>query len=92
MQKISLFSLAMLITGAIDSIRNLPASALFGAEILFFFALAAICFLLPTALISAELSASLPAEGGIYQWTKHAMGKNLGFVAVWLQWINTMVW
>ncbi len=91
-QKISLFSLAMLITGAIDSIRNLPASALFGSQILFFFALAAICFLLPTALISAELSAVMPAQGGIYQWTKRAMGKDMGFIAVWLQWINTMVW
>ena len=91
-KSLTVFTLAMLITGAIDSIRNLPASALFGSQILFFFALAAICFLLPTALISAELSATLPSKGGIYQWAKHAMGTNMGFIAVWLQWINTMVW
>ena len=89
---ISVFALSMLITGSIDSIRNLPASALFGSQILFFFALAAITFLLPTALVSAQLSSAFPNNSGIYQWTKQAMGKHMGFLAIWLQWINTMVW
>lgn len=89
---ISVFALSMLITGAIDSLRNLPTTALFGTSIIFFFVIAAICFLLPTSLISAELSAKYPDKGGIYDWVKMAFGPGVGFLAVWLQWINTVVW
>lgn len=88
---IGLFSLAMLITGAIDSIRNLPSTALFGSTLVFYFLLAAVTFLIPNALISAELAGSKHG-GGVYRWTKGAFGKNLGFLTIWLQWINTMVW
>lgn len=91
MQKLNTFALTLLITGAIDSIRNLPTSALFGSSIFFFFIFSAIVFLIPTALISAELSANVK-EGGIYQWCKIAFGEHVGFLAVWLQWINNIVW
>ncbi len=84
--------LTLLITGAIDSIRNLPATALFGSSLIFFFILSAIIFLIPTALISAELSANSTDKNGIYHWVSCALGKKLGVLAVWLQWINTMVW
>lgn len=89
--KLSTFALTLLITGAIDSIRNLPASALFGSTLIFFFIFAAIAFLLPTALVSAELAANVD-EGGIYQWTRLAFGERMGFLAVWLQWINNIFW
>jgi len=88
---VSLFSLAMLITGSIDSIRNLPAAALFGDKLIFFFILAAIVFLIPVGLISAWLSSS-NLSGGVYGWVKSAFGEKVGFFAIWLQWINTMVW
>lgn len=91
-RNLSVFLLAMLITGAIDSIRNLPATAMFGSTLIFFFIFAAIVFLLPVALVSAELSSTWEKEGGIYHWTKKAFGPHVGFVAIWLQWINTMVW
>lgn len=92
-EKISVFALVLLITGAIDSIRNLPATALFGSSLIFFFTLSAIVFLIPVSLISAELSSTWSEEeGGIYSWVKHAFGENVAFFAIWLQWINTMVW
>jgi len=92
-EKISVLALVLLITGAIDSIRNLPATALFGSSLIFFFTLSAIVFLIPVALISAELSSTWSEEeGGIYSWVKHAFGENVAFFAIWLQWINTMVW
>lgn len=89
--KLSTFALTLLITGAIDSIRNLPAAALFGSTLVFFFVFAAITFLIPTALVSAELAANVD-EGGIYQWTRLAFGERAGFLAVWLQWVNNLVW
>src|ERR1700733_8586487 len=91
--KISKLALVLLITGAIDSIRNLPGTALFGSTLIFFFIFSAIVFLIPVALISAELSSTWSEEeGGIYSWVKHAFGENVAFFTIWLQWINTLVW
>jgi len=91
LNKLNTIALTLLITGAIDSIRNLPASALFGSTLVFFFLFSAIVFLIPTALVSAELSANIN-EGGIYHWARRAFGERTGFLAVWLQWINNVVW
>jgi amino acid transporter len=93
LEKISVLALVLLITGAIDSIRNLPATALFGSSLIFFFIFSAIIFLIPVALVSAELSSTWSdEEGGIYSWVKHAYGSNMAFFTIWLQWINTMAW
>lgn len=91
-KKITLFSLVLLIVAAIDSIRNLPASALFGSALIFFFIFSAIVFLIPTSLVAAELSATFPEKGGVYHWVKTAFGEKWAMIAIWLQWINTMVW
>ncbi|MBS0620855.1 MAG: amino acid permease [Verrucomicrobia bacterium] len=91
-KKISLLSLVILIIAAIDNMRNLPAAALFGSSLIFFFTVSALIFLIPTALVSAELSAAFPEKGGVYQWVQMAFGKKSAMAAIWLQWINTMVW
>ena len=91
-KEIGVFALAILITGTINSIRNLPAMALFGSSLLFFFVLSMVVFLIPTASVSMELSKKWPEHGGIYGWTRLAFGERAGFFAVWLQWVNTLVW
>jgi len=92
-EKISVVALVLLITGAIDSIRNLPTTALFGSKLIFFFLFAALVFLIPVALVSAELSSTWPEEeGGVYSWVRHAFGETMAFFTIWLQWVNTMVW
>lgn len=85
-------ALVLLVTSAIDSIRNLPASALFGTNLIFFYLFGAAVFLIPISLVIAELSASWSDKGGIYQWVSLAFGKKIAFLAIWLQWVNTMVW
>jgi glutamate:GABA antiporter len=91
LNKLGTLALVLLVTGAIDSIRNLPATALFGSSLIFFFIFSAIVFLIPTALVSAELAANID-EGGIYQWARLAFGERIGFLAVWLQWVNNIIW
>ncbi|MBN9231490.1 MAG: amino acid permease [Legionella sp.] len=92
-EKISVIALVLLITGAIDSIRNLPGTALFGSTLIFFFIFSALVFLIPVALVAAELSSTwADEEGGIYSWVHHAYGENVAFFTIWLQWINTLVW
>lgn len=72
--------------------KNMPAAALFGSPLVFFFICSAIFFLIPTALISAGLSSSFPKKGGIYQWVNKAFGPRVAMAAIWFQWSNTMVW
>lgn len=91
-QGLGAFALVMLITGAIDSIRNLPATALFGSSLIFFFIFSAIVFLIPAALVSAELSSRSTEKSGIFHWLHAAFGERTAFLGIWLQWINTMVW
>lgn len=92
LRTLGLFSIIMITIGSVDSIRNLPATALFGSSLIFFFTLAAIFFLLPSALVSAELASMWDEEGGIYAWVKHAFGKRCGFLAIWFQWIENVIW
>jgi glutamate:GABA antiporter len=89
---LTIFSLTMITVGSVDSIRNLPATALFGSQLVFFFLLGALFFLIPTALVSAELSSGWPKQGGVYIWVKEAFGKKAGFLAIWLQWIENVIW
>lgn len=89
---LSVFSLVMITAGSVDSVRNLPATALFGSAVVFFFLLAAICFLVPAALVSAELSVKYPGKGGVYYWVSQAFGGHAGVFAVWFQWIENVIW
>ena len=92
-EKISVAALVLLITGAIDSIRNLPTTALFGSKLIFFFLFASVIFLIPVALVAAELSSTWSEEeGGVYSWVHQAFGETMAFFTIWLQWVNTMVW
>lgn len=90
--QLSTWVLILFITGAIDSIRNLPAMALFGSKLFFIYGLAVIGFLLPTALVAAELSIRRPAHCGVFGWCFQAMGPRAGLMAIWFQWMNTMIW
>ncbi len=89
---LSTFALVMLITGAVDSIRNLPAASLFGSTLIFFFIFSAIVFLIPSALVSAELAGDSNEKSGIFQWVKSAFGEKAAFLAIWLQWVTNLVW
>jgi len=82
----------MITITSVDSIRNLPATALFGDTLIIYFTFAAFSFLLPCALAAAELSASMPETGGVYLWIKTAFGKRLGLLAIWFQWIENIIW
>jgi amino acid transporter len=92
-QTIGTLALILLITGAIDSVRNLPTTALFGSSLFFFFTVSALIFLIPIGLVAAELASTFADEdGGIYTWVHQAFGESWAFISIWLQWINTMVW
>ncbi len=89
---ISIFTLVMINLAAIGSIRNWPLIAETGFSSIFFYLIAALIFFLPTALVSAELATGWPKIGGIFIWVKEAFGQRMGFLAIWLLWIENVIW
>lgn len=88
---LSVFSLVMINISLIAALRGLPTMAEYGFSIIFFLILAVIIFLIPVALISAELATGWPKSGAIYVWVKEALGERWGFAAIWIQWIQNVV-
>lgn len=74
------------------SLRNLPLIAEFGWSSIFFFLIVGIGFLIPCALVSAELATGWPKSGGIYVWVREAFGDRWGFFAIWMQWVHNVSW
>ncbi len=89
---LSVFSLALITIGSVDSIRNLPATAMFGSSLVVMFTLAAFLFLFPCGLVAAELAAAWPEKGGVYQWIKIALGPRAAFFGIWFQWVENIFW
>src|SRR3990167_6871553 len=89
---LGLFQLVMINVIAVDSIRTLTFSAVYGFSLVFFYLLAALFFFLPTAFVSAELGTGWPNRGGIYIWVREAFGKRLSLIVIWLNWIYNIIW
>jgi len=89
--KLGIFSLVMIAAAFVVSVRNLPMMAETGLQMIFFAFIAVVTFLLPVALIAAELATGWPKEGGVYVWVKEAFGERWGFVAAWLLWFQMVI-
>lgn len=89
---ISVFMLAMLNVSIMASLRNLPLVAGFGLSALPFFFIVALFFLVPCALIAAELATGWTKSGGIYGWVREGLGDRWGFMAIWMQWVHNVAW
>lgn len=89
---LSVFVLAMMNVAVVMSLRGLPMMAKEGLPMIFFLLFASLLFLVPVSLVSAELATGWPEEGGVYRWVGEAFGSNWGFTAIWLQWIQNVIW
>ena len=91
--KLSVATLAIMNVTAVVSLRGLPAEAEYGLSSAFYYLFAAIVFLIPTALVAAELAAMFSdKQGGVFRWVGEAFGKRMGFLAIWLQWVESTIW
>ena len=91
--KLSVMTLAIMNITAVVSLRGLPAEAVYGPSSAFYYLFAAIVFLIPTALVAAELAAMFAdKQGGVFRWVGEALGPRTGFLAIWLQWIESTIW
>ena len=86
-------TLAIMNVTAVVSLRGLPAEAEYGISSAFYYLFAALVFLIPTSFVAAELAAMFQdKQGGVFRWVGEAFGKRLGFVAIWLQWVESTIW
>jgi putative glutamate/gamma-aminobutyrate antiporter len=91
--KLSVATLAIMNITAVVSLRGLPAEAIYGLSSAFYYLFAAIIFLIPTAMVAAELAGMFSdKQGGVFRWVGEAFGPRTGFLAIWLQWIESTIW
>jgi amino acid transporter len=89
-RELGLRDLVLFNIAAVVGIRWLAAAAHTGPGSITLWILAAIFFFIPSALAVSALSASNPAEGGIYVWTKESSGDWHGFLCGWCYWLSTL--
>ena len=89
---ISVFGLAMLNIVAVLSLRGLPAVAEYGLGSIFYYVLAAVLFLVPTALVAAELATGWPEKGGVFRWVGEAFGYRWALVAMFMLVLEVTIW
>ena len=82
------FSVCAIIS--LDAVAGIASWGL-GAGVVWFF-LFVFIFLLPYGLVTAELGAAFPAEGGIYTWVRMAYGKLAGSLTSIQYWIANPFW
>jgi amino acid transporter len=71
------------------TLRNMPMMAATGLQMVFFNTITVFAFLVPLALVSAELATAWP-KNGVFHWIEEAFGTRWGLVAVWLQWVQSL--
>ncbi|OGT48851.1 MAG: hypothetical protein A3F17_07925 [Gammaproteobacteria bacterium RIFCSPHIGHO2_12_FULL_41_15] len=91
LRSLTTFTLTMITVSAIMNLRELPMMARVGMEAIFFYSLAMITFLVPSAFVTAELASTYPENGGIYTWVTEAFGYKVGFIAIWMEWVNNVI-
>ena len=78
---------------AVFSLRGLSFMALEEITMFFYVLFGTVLFLIPASMVSAELGGAFGSVGGgVYTWVKEAFSKKFGFLAIWLQWIQNVVY
>jgi amino acid transporter len=89
LRKASLFYLVFVMfsytTGGPFGIEDMVTTAGPGMTLLYLLVLP-FFWCIPVSLVSAELTAAMPVEGGFYRWTRAAFGDFWGFLAGWWNW------
>ena len=85
-------SIALISLAAVLTLRGFPSVAEYGWSSIAFYLMGSLFFFVPLALVAAELATGWPRAGGLYAWVKQAFGERSGFLAVWFEWVENIVW
>ena len=83
-------SLALISLAAVLTLRGMPSVAEYGWSSIAYYVLGALFFLIPLALVAAELATGWPKAGGLFAWIREAFGDRSGFLGVWFDWVNNL--
>jgi amino acid transporter len=84
--------IALITVAAILTLRGFPSTAEYGWASIFFYVVGAVLFFIPLSFVAAELATGWPRAGGMYAWVRAGFGTRSGFLAVWFDWIENVVW
>jgi glutamate:GABA antiporter len=85
---ISWVTLAFMTTASVASLRAAPTMAVYGLACVFLYVVPAIVFLIPQALVAAELASGW--SGGVFRWVSEGLSGPWGLLAVWCQFAMTI--
>src|SRR3954465_1437205 len=85
---ITWLTLAFMTTASVASLRSAPTMAVYGLTCVFLYIVPAIIFLIPQALVAAELASGW--TGGVFRWVSEGMSPRWGLLAVWCQFAVTI--
>jgi amino acid transporter len=77
---------------ALIGLDTIGAFASFGAQSFTWLVISAITFLVPYALLTAELGSTFTQEGGMYEWCKMAGGRFYAALASMMYWVSNPLW
>ncbi len=86
-KEVLFFSICSVI--GLDTIGIIAAA---GPEAISWMAVLAIVFLIPTAMVIAELSSTFTYQGGPYMWTRLAFGRFAGSISAAISWFKSPIW
>ena len=84
--------IALITVAAILTLRGFPSTAEYGWASIFFYVVGAALFFVPLSFVAAELATTWPKAGGVYAWVREGFGTKTGFISVWFDWIENVVW
>src|ERR1700693_3500271 len=77
---------------ALIGLDTIGAFAANGAQALTWLVISAITFLVPYALLTAELGSTFTQEGGMYVWCKMAGGRFFAALGAMMYWVSNPLW
>jgi amino acid transporter len=86
-KEVLFFSLCSVI--GLDTIALVAAA---GPQAISWMAVLAIVFLIPAAMVFAELSSTFTFQGGPYMWVRLAFGRFAGSIVSVISWIKSPIW
>lgn len=91
-KKVSLARTILFTICSILVLDTFVAPAIIGVSSITIWIITAIIFFIPYGLVSAELGAAYPDDGGIYSWVHRAYGEKPAVMVGWYYWVNVAFW
>lgn len=86
------FDMIFYTISALIGLDTLGAFSANGEQALTWAIIAAVAFLLPYGLLTAEIGSTFTQEGGMYEWCKLAGGRFFAAIGAMLYWISNPLW